>query len=73
MRERELFEASMARLRQKVGVQAGKELYLIYKEATEWLIEDGWGNITLSAINHRFSRKIRASTVREVKAGQSSG
>lgn len=69
--EYEHFETTMKAYRKEVGTQACSELYLIYAEVTNWLIVEGWGKATLSAINHRFSNKIRVDAVKEVKLTRS--
>ena len=67
MKMKSLFDASMKTYQKEVDAKACEHLYLIYAEITNWLVTDGYGSITLSAIGHRFSKKVRINAVKEIK------
>lgn len=46
----------------KHGIQAQIRTYQVLTEIVRWARESGHGNITLSAIDHIFSEKIKTET-----------
>lgn len=64
---RKIFDQEIAALKQDVGDEAVHRALLVFSKAIYWLRTFGHGNVTLSAIGHKFLPKFRGDTVFSVK------
>ena len=58
-----LFHYQMSILRQENGMTSVEQAYRAFALVVQWLRVSGHGSVTLSAIDHRFSNKIKAESV----------
>jgi hypothetical protein len=67
MKEREIFDQEMVRFRSEVGADTEACTYLLFADVVQWLRVFGHGEVTLSAVNHRFGAKYRMNSVKIVR------
>ncbi len=66
MKAKEKLEEKMAQLKPMIGADGVARTYLVLADIVHWLIVFGHGEVTLSAVEHRFGLKYRANSVKTV-------
>ena len=62
-----VFDQEIEALKREVGEDVAAKTLLVFSEAICWQRTCGHGNLTLSAIHQKFSSKLRADTVIDIK------